>query len=522
MTWNMFQGSLSQSLDILLGKLGDVSLSTRAYLSWDRWVEVAHSPRAEEFASKLPVAQFNSHRILLELYHGAPDDRNLLSIISQSFRDDAAREEQESQEKDQPEPDLKLPRISHGSDFQKAIFNLFVWEFYCHADFDNTEQWTTLPLVVEWFCVQFIKNNQLYDDNQPVTAKEVQQNKKLVGSMELTELAGTSNATTEGDNFNPWFTSLWTLQEICLRPDMLIASRNWNLLALNGIPVAFDEIVALDNAIRKAENRNVFPKAVTEVKSLLARTGLSHLASMTHLSILGLCDKRFCLERRAEAIMAVMDATEWFGAAKNDQEREQNLVLGYYPLNFVQEVQRKVGSAAFFQSDTVQPYFAEALKNIVAHPEGIDGMGSLLPFGPGVPKSYHEVVWDFQVTPHDSVDSWVIEGSGGSVRIPEAVIVSSSERNYDSEMPSMAMAPVVGDTTRRLVSMQHVNLHEWVNSYEPTFANYAVCLFTSSSVSIGILLKQLRPGVMVKIGTYFQDLGLYKVPNSEKLGWLVL
>jgi hypothetical protein len=42
-----------------------------------------------------------------------------------------------------------------------------------------------------------------------------------------------------------WLTSLWTLQEACLRPDMLLCNRQFELLTLPNTAVTFDNLVAL-------------------------------------------------------------------------------------------------------------------------------------------------------------------------------------------------------------------------------------------------------------------------------------
>ncbi|KAH7010354.1 hypothetical protein EDB80DRAFT_572561 [Ilyonectria destructans] len=383
--------------------------------------------------------------------------------------------------------------------------------------------WTTLQFAVEWLSVQFIQDNHLYTEMSDVMAKQVEQNRKLMNSMELIKPRQATDSKMRTDTFHPWFTSLWTLQEICLRPDMLIANKNWEFVALNDCAIAFDEIVALEYASRKANNDTPPPTAVIQLKSLLTYTGLSQLASMTRCSILGLGSHRHCLGRRAEAIMAVLDATEWFTSATDDQEREKNLVLSLYPLKFVQEVQKNVGPATFFFSDSVQSYFAEALTHPGTNPKEAKPMGSLLPFGLGLPKHYQEIIWDHEWKVHDSVHSWTIEGTAGCVRISDAAVVSSSERQYDEAMRSTIMAPVVGEVTGRQVGVQHVNLHEWMKSFDTKFANYAVCLFTSPLGSMGVLLKQIEPGVMIKVGTYFQDpCPQCKAPDAEKLNWLVL
>lgn len=55
-----------------------------------------------------------------------------------------------------------------------------------------------------------------------------------------------SISPTDEMKVSGWFSSLWTLQEICLRPDMWLCSRDWVLFtAGNSTPVAFNTIVAI-------------------------------------------------------------------------------------------------------------------------------------------------------------------------------------------------------------------------------------------------------------------------------------
>ena len=47
---------------------------------------------------------------------------------------------------------------------------------------------------------------------------------------------------------NRWFSSLWTLQEICLRPDMRLCNKNWEVLAVGEheqLHVGMDDLIAL-------------------------------------------------------------------------------------------------------------------------------------------------------------------------------------------------------------------------------------------------------------------------------------
>lgn len=159
--------------------------------------------------------------------------------------------------------------------------------------------------------------------------------------------------------------------------------------------------------------------------------------------------------------MAVLDATKWFDACSTDEERECNLGLDQYPLAFVHELQMKLGPATFFNTNTVQHFFTEVLEQMREHLEGTAfPMGSMLPFGPGQPKHCQEVTWDSVMLPHETTTTWVVE-STGCVSIPQAVVVSSAalaSAEDRQELPSAIFATNAGP----LVSLQHMDLHEWV------------------------------------------------------------
>lgn len=91
-------------------------------------------------------------------------------------------------------------------------------------------------------------------------------------------------------------------------------------------------------------------------------------------------------------------------------------------------------------------------------------------------------------------------------------------------MPSSIFAPVILPSNNRIVMPQeNVDLHVWVGTYEPSFPNYAIAMFISSKGSVGILLKEIAPGFLVKIGSYWQDITtLNNFPEPESMDWLVL
>ena len=152
----------------------------------------------------------------------------------------------------------------------------------------------------------------------------------------------------------PWFTSLWTLQELCLRPDMLLFDRNWTPFRLFDEPsspeVPLDTILALCEFWKKNiyDSLPEVPPAVTELVSLMETTSLLEILDLDPLDILTVASNRYCMERRAEAIMSAIGVTNWYQETPKEL-REQNLVLGTYPIQFLREIRDREG-ARFFAS----------------------------------------------------------------------------------------------------------------------------------------------------------------------------
>ncbi|KAI8659038.1 HET domain-containing protein [Fusarium keratoplasticum] len=183
-----------------------------------------------------------------------------------------------------------------------------------------------------------------------------------------------------------WFDSLWTLQDVCLRPDMWLCNQDWELLTVGvqRVPVAINALIALTNECAQYHHRHmatfkiddfpghsfkpsfdpttnetpadgmfggllsygVFHPGFLELFELFERSGLEQLWFIQPKNILDLDSWRFCKSRRAEAIMSVLGIKNWYQALKNAPEpAEGNLVLGQYPIEFIQEVATSLGAA---------------------------------------------------------------------------------------------------------------------------------------------------------------------------------
>jgi hypothetical protein len=230
-------------------------------------------------------------------------------------------------------------------------------------------------------------------------------------------------------SLNPWFTSLWTLQEICLRPDMWICVKDWSYLSSDGIiPITMGGFVAItktDSAVVESQN----DIAQQELIHWKFETGLEALLDLDPISIISLGDRRECLGRRAEAIMSVLGATEWYEGIlrrkatlkeKIGEEMEKNLVFGKYPVEFVNELVLKM-PGAFFAAFAKDEWFIDSETHSPLK------KGSMLPFSK-VQSVYHDSspyrFLGYAAQPIASITSWFVQ-KDGTVRIPRATIISS-------------------------------------------------------------------------------------------------
>lgn len=111
---------------------------------------------------------------------------------------------------------------------------------------DNDAGWNNLSQAVKWFCAFWAKNSIDMEYLDVWTAKVEETLEHTDDNfMELMreESAGESDVTFD---INGWFTSLWTLQEACLRPDLVIFDKSWRpLMTGKGQLITLDYLAAL-------------------------------------------------------------------------------------------------------------------------------------------------------------------------------------------------------------------------------------------------------------------------------------
>ncbi|UKZ93075.1 uncharacterized protein TrAFT101_008007 [Trichoderma asperellum] len=177
----------------------------------------------------------------------------------------------------------------------------------------------------------------------------------------------TGHAKEMSQPVNFWFTSLWTLQELCLRPDMWLATSEWKflcleehtLLPLNGVLCIFGKNKKSLSGERITEPCLI--DAVSELRRWEVLTGLGELLSLRRVDILRLGDQRYCKEARSEAIMSVVGATRWYDRVVAGQyDPESDLILNKYCKEFINEVKRLIPTE----------FYTSYMKHVSIHEDG--------------------------------------------------------------------------------------------------------------------------------------------------------
>ena len=330
-----------------------------------------------------------------------------------------------------------------------------------------------------------------------------------------------------------WMSSLWTLQEIIMKPDMLLLDKHWRPLLAGGVvPVTFASLAQLvgpraDQVDSEMDNPTDTinwerscandPRGVAELHDCLARTGMLQLDGPNRLTPLILGRSRQCTNSRAEAIMSVTGATEWYLGRTIEQfrastdEAKEDLVCGLYPLEFVRELQMKTGGS-FFMSVHDIPTLA-AMRGRGGDKDEVSLQGTMLPFmsqsrgGVGGGNHFGSSVGLYEDVDHPSVSSWEIQRDG-SVRLLTVGIVASNfdVTGTDEPQPKYSVLYRGNDPVHNwsdvVIREVNVDLIDWLSKFEGEA--YAICAIGSKSAMQGVIIHRLDQGEgpFIKAGTF--------------------
>lgn len=396
---------------------------------------------------------------------------------------------------------LRTIEIGRQVDIFRGASNCIGW-------IHDVESWNGLSYALDWLGLKYLANTSLFEFPGIDIGIKIEQ---AVGSAtsELPELvvpsrrASKASVVTQtgagrkdgryipfgGEAYEPvsWFTSLWTLQEAALRPDMTLCSRRWHALqdrcgrpiSLSALFLCLDRLDEHTYAAGPPSTKRAAPalndedwahyffrfqrtsyvgparprgvEFLQDFRWLVIMTEMLNerefsvavepSADVVSADLLRIGNIRECSGARTPAVMSAVGAVEWYrkrvaegrdGAA---QEGDR-LVLGVYELDFVREVATKLGS----------PFYASMIKfNTRLTASSSTGprrtIGSMLPFSPHAAVLGTDEAIDTRID-HPSVKSWQIL-EDGAVHIRSAGILASS-------CPDTPQGPAV-PTTRFMI-----------------------------------------------------------------------
>ncbi|KAJ1335363.1 HET domain-containing protein [Microdochium nivale] len=433
--------------------------------------------------------------------------------------------------------------------------------------------WQDATWNIRWLCLTFLKDGSPggYADQMKVAAGE--------GLERLENPGATSsgfrsrghgkeagyNPNREGNSLPKWASSLWTLQEVMMRPNMIILNKNLepltvgqNLAVTMDMLLAIVDVVYFDEEWRKIilesqhvdqqneegsdsgmqdyqeilwEVTNDFeiagletleaPDSVVELADMLHSCELTDILAADCLTPLVLGRIRQATHSRAEALMAVTGATDWHlgrsvqqfvaSTLTDDNSTKEKLMLELYPFEFIQEVRKKAGALMFSYQHEVSTMVVDC------HQKFFDPgfRGTMLPFMTGSTGAYSilasTAVNITGLVDHPSTATWMLQVDG-SVHIPQvAILVSSSEPLDRTGGEISLLADIAGNdplTGLRLASQIKGDLLDHLRCFQGEA--YAICLMNSVDecgsefCSIGIILERAKKGEgsFVKAGTF--------------------
>jgi hypothetical protein len=275
-----------------------------------------------------------------------------------------------------------------------------------------------------------------------------------------------------------------------------------------------EEVAANSRAISSPTEWPSGPRFIKYIRDFVGGDSGVH----SRLEILALGHLRQCSERRVEAIMSVMDATDWFTEHVNcykTRPDESDLVLDAYPLKFVKEAAQKIGATFYSSLGALKPGDLECQE-----------FGSMLPFSKPLTGSIKtdpgfDHNWYSDVINHPAVDEWEIM-TNGSVKIRRAGILCSSGNprglSVEARLFILSQATPPGP-----IAQFHENLDHWISKVSEGRVRIAVSLCKVQDVNSGIILEGYEKSGsldLVKIGCY--DIGGdLELPHIEETDWQV-
>jgi hypothetical protein len=410
---------------------------------------------------------------------------------------------------------------------QAAIFKR---SSHCIAWINDMESWSDVNNALRWLSLKWLKiTSRLQTD---VIDKKISNaaDASVVTSESFSIMKGTSSFG-EAMQLNragepaTWFSSLWTLQECVLCPDLELRAKDWQRLEDawgNPIPLRalmvfiretwnhcwleeridtpFHDPNAYNTAIMRHPLRETHypkwqpPNGISRLLDLCAMTQLDNvLTTGSPTTVLTNANIRQSTSNRAPAIMSAVGVTDWFKDGISNQSKPRHLVFGIYPIEFLREAARKFG-AIFYESSSSKPASIPRFRDILLRKPS---SGSMLPFTReagwfcGVTGSAEHCYLD--VIDHAAVQTWNI-CPDGSIDLPT---VGVAFRSDESEKIHGSLYFVEFEENRperrgRIFSENTIDISERLRKSHGTGLIIGVALYGDCQNQHGCLLKRVR------------------------------
>ncbi|KAI1758431.1 hypothetical protein F4782DRAFT_26628 [Xylaria castorea] len=468
-----------------------------------------------------------------------------------------------------PQDDNNVERANIEIGNQAAIFRRSA---RCIGWINDVDSWHAVETALRWLGLKWLKitsllrTNDIDDRISAATMDRTPTHLELFRAMKGTELPNTiarpdnrsgSVLLTPGEPAT-WFSSLWTLQECVLCPDMELYTKNWQCLEDgwgNPIPLRalmvfiretwnccwlqeridtlFYDPRAYETAIINHPLRGVLlpawspPNGVGQLMSFCAMTRLDNvLTTGSPTTVLTNANIRQSTSSRAPAIMSALGVTDWYKNVHPNGVLLKHLVFGMYPLEFLREAARRFG--AIFYESTASKVTNVRLRDLLSQNHGL---GTMLPFKRrlgwfcGVAGSYEHTY--IEIIDHGAVPTWNI-CSDGTVDLPNVGIAFESDQTRKIVGSVLLLKPEEDQANAQGVfrSEYVADICQRLRELDGKSKIIGVALYEDCRAQHGCLLQKVRypfargKTCFIKIGSYItRD---EPMPQNTPVNWKVL
>lgn len=417
----------------------------------------------------------------------------------------------------------------------------------CIAWFHDVSSWKGVENALDWLGLKYLACTARLGSRYSITEQMLRQ--------------AADSADTKVELISPepvtWFSSLWTLQEAIICPDLHLHSKDWTCLTdRSGSAIT---LTALLTFLDLSMNFIAFSKGIIDASisdpndylEMLSRTSrggrmslplgpryIIYLPTLTGLHdvlvnfspsrIFVNATMRRCSDSRAPAIMSALRITKWYSDRIQHPKRwscrrREKLVLDTYPLPFIQEA-FKVFGARLLDGASAEGRRLSLMDYITRK-----ARGSMLPFSARTGWAADRMNngkndgITINIVDHEAVRHWSINAYGG-LKITRAGIFASS-RGKKATIAKFGIFWTMKEDSnmrRRVDTDFHAQLQEIAGHG----IVYAIALYEDNGWQHGILLHS--PPISVFGRRYLLRVGYYivtqrtEMPPSSSVDWVVL